>query len=98
MEVRRGCFRRDDRDVVGKGRVERLRGPFDRRPAVDVDADDVRECVDAGVRPARDGEVMQMYIYTGVDGCKRTAHLILHRAQARLRRPPSKAGAVVGDR
>ena len=56
-EVRRRLLGRDDRDIGGQRRVERLGDTVDLRPAVCIDARDVRISVDAGVGPPGDRQL-----------------------------------------
>jgi hypothetical protein len=56
VEVSRRLLGGHDRDVGGKERVERLCDPRRRGTAGDLDAGDVAERVDAGVRATRDGK------------------------------------------
>ena len=63
------------------------------RPAVDIDARDLPERMDARVGPAGDREV----VVAGVQLPERLPHCPLHRAEPGLRRPPGEFGTVVLD-
>ena len=75
---------------VGKRQVEELL----RRAAVDIDRDDVRERVHAGVRAPRDREVADL----GEGLVERSTQDALDRRVTGLRRPPAVWRAVVLDR
>ena len=93
MEVGRHLTCGDDRNVVRQGGVERSGDACRGRAAVDVDADDVAECVHPGVGSPRNGEVGERRKDT-----ERVAHDSFDRAQARLQRPAVEMGAVVFER
>ena len=58
MEAGRRLLRCDDGDVVRECRVQRFRGPLERRPALDLGARDLTEGVGPGVRAPGDGEAV----------------------------------------
>ena len=91
VKVVRGPFGRDDGDVGRKGGVECVRRTVRRRTALDVNRGDVRNGVDAGVRPAGDRQSVEPW----EDALETRPKLPLDRAEAGLGRPPAKAGAVV---
>ena len=93
MEVQRHFICGDDRNVIRQGRVERVRDPGRGWAAVDVDTDDVAECVHPGVGSPRNGEVGER----GKDA-ERVAHDSFDRTQTRLQRPAVELGAVVLER
>ena len=57
MEVGLRRLRRDHRDVVGKAVFSAFAAVLDRRPALDVDAHDLPQRVDARVRSPCNGQV-----------------------------------------
>ena len=87
-------LRRHDRDLVRESRVEGLRRPLRRRPALDVHRDDVAERVDARVGSAGHGEPL--------DARERLRESVgegaFDRREAGLRRPAPEGRAVVLDR
>jgi hypothetical protein len=91
VEVR-SCFLDGERcDVFGQKRVQRLGGSL-RRGAVDrVDARDLTEGVDAGVRSPGDRKTVNR----AVRFVERVPQLAFHGAQARLGRPPTEPRPVV---
>src|SRR5205085_3588953 len=84
----------DDRDVVREQRVHRLGGALGRRAALDRDARDLRERVDAGVRPARHRELRP----AREDAVECGPERALDGPEPRLRGPAVEAGAVVLER
>ena len=94
MEARRRLGGREHGDLVREARVERRRGALRRRAALDVDRGDLAERVDAGVRAARDGEVLHRR--EGL--AERLPERRLDRRQAGLRRPAAERSAVVLER
>src|SRR5205807_8202654 len=49
----------ENREIVGQGGVERLRGVLGRRPALDLDARHLAESVDARVGATGDRQVLE---------------------------------------
>ena len=94
VEPVRRLLRREDGDVVGQGRVQRLARTLERRPALDVDARDLPGRVHAGVRASGDREPVPARKHAP----ERIAHDSLHRSQPGLARPAAEARAVVLER
>ena len=94
MKVPRRGVRLEHRDVAGQRGVECLGDALDRRSTEDVDGDDVRQRMDAGVRSAGDREALD----PREDPSERLGDSALDRPLAGLRRPAPERGAVVLDR
>jgi hypothetical protein len=83
-----------DRDIVWKLRIQRLRRTIRGRPALGLDARDLREGMDTGIGSAGDREIAP----AGEDAVEGLAHNGFHRPQTRLSCPAAKAGALVLER
>ena len=91
VEVGRRLLRARDGDVVGQDGVQRLTDPRCRRSALDVDARDLAERMNAGIRASCDGQRVPRRI----DLRQRRAQLALDGSETGLSRPAAEASAVV---
>src|SRR5437763_2286119 len=94
MKVGRRLLGRDDGDVFGKRRVQRLRRALRRWAAADVDARDISSRMDAGVGAPRDDETGGV----GEGRGQRAAQRRFDGEEPGLTRPAAKPGAVVRQR